>query len=229
MEVRSPCVVPSFASSVTVALSDRLPATGSLPPELDRAVPERQRQYLAGRYCAAEAVGRIRPAAPRPTIGRGAAGEPCWPAGLTGSVTHTHDFASSAVARVSDARSIGIDSEMRVARPRAENIMPLVMLPEEHVLGGSAFDEATRLTLVFSAKEAIFKCLYPLVGRRFYYEDALVASADVASGYFTAALRTTLGAGFEKGTILRGRFEIDEVRVHTGVWLEPQADYEGDA
>ena len=229
MEVRSPFVIPAFASSVTVALGDALPAAGSLPPELDRAVPERKRQYLAGRYCAAEAVGRIRPSATRPAIGRGAAGEPLWPAGLTGSVTHTHDFASAAVARVSDARSIGIDSEMRVARPRAENIMPLVMLPEERALAGSTLDEATRVTLVFSAKEAVFKCLYPLIGKRFYYEDALIASADVASGRFTAVLRTTLGAGFERGALLHGRFEIDEVRVHTGVWLEPRAADESDA
>lgn len=226
MEVRSPLVVPPFASSVTVALSGSLPADGCLPPELDRAVPDRKRQYLAGRYCAAEAVARIRPSAGRPAIGRGAAGEPQWPAGLTGSVTHTHDLASAAVAKVSDTRSIGIDTEMRVGRARAENIMPLVMRPEEHSLGGRALDEATRLTLVFSAKEALFKCLYPVIGRRFYYEDACIASADLATGCFTTEIVTPLAPGFERGTILRGRFEIDDVRVHTGVWLEPLAERE---
>jgi enterobactin synthetase component D len=223
-EVRSPSIVPSFASHVTVTLDPRVPAAASVPPELHRATPDRKRQYLAGRYCADHAVERLRPSATRPAIGRGAAGEPQWPAGLTGSVTHTDGLASAAVARLTDARSIGIDSEMRVDHWRAERIRPLVMRPEEHGVGGRAIDEATRVTLVFSAKESIFKCLYPVIGRRFYYEDALITSGDPATGQFVAELMTTLAPGFERGTILRGRFEIDDARVHTGVWLDPHVD-----
>lgn len=224
IEVRSPSVVPSFVSHVTVALDPNAPSTVTVPPELHRATPERKRQYVAGRYCADYAIERLRPSATRPAIGRGPAGEPQWPAGLTGSVTHTDGLASAAVARLTDVRSIGIDSEMRVDRWRAERIRLLVMLPEEHAVGGRAIDEATRVTLVFSAKESIFKCLYPVVGRRFYYEDALITSADLATGRFVAKLTTPLAPGFERGTIIRGRFEIDEARVHTGVWIDPHVD-----
>jgi enterobactin synthetase component D len=228
--VRSPAVLPSFASCVTVAFdnNEAVEATG-LPAELRRAAPERKRQFLAGRYCALRALERLEPSVARRTVGRGGAGEPTWPAGLTGSVTHTNGLASAAVAWQSDARSIGIDSELRVATARAQAIKPLVMLPGEAGLGGRALDEATRVVLVFSAKEAIFKCLYPLTGRRFYYEDAFVACADVAGGWLTAELITTLATGFEAGTILRGRFELDEARVHTGVWLEPQGEQDADA
>jgi len=222
VELRSPSVVPPFVSSVTVALNAALVPTADVPPELHRAAPSRQREYVAGRYCAARAIERLRPSDGPLTIGRGVAGEPQWPAGLTGSVTHTDGLASAAVARISDARSIGIDSEVRVDAWRAERIRPLVMQPEEEGVGGKAFDAGTRVIFIFSAKEAIFKCLYPVVSRRFYYEDARIISADPTTGVFAAELLTTLAPGFERGTVLQGRFEIDDRHVHTGVWLDPR-------
>ena len=221
VELRSPSVVPPFVSTVTVALHAAITSTADVPPELHRAAASRQREYVAGRYCAARAIERLQPFEAPLTIGRGAAGEPRWPAGFTGSVTHTEGLASAAVARLSDARSIGIDSEVRVDTWRAEQIKPLVMQQDEAGLGGGALDGGTRVMLVFSAKEAIFKCLYPVVGRRFYYEDARIISADAATGVFVAELLTTLAPGFERGTVLQGRFEIDDRHVHTGVWLEP--------
>ena len=222
LELRSPSVVPPFVSSVTVALHAAITSSADVPPELHRAAPSRQREYVAGRYCAARAIERLQPSDVPWTIGRGLAGEPQWPAGLTGSVTHTDGLASAAVARISDARSIGIDSEVRVDTWRAERIRPLVMQPEEERVGGHALDAGTRVMLVFSAKEAIFKCLYPVVSRRFYYEDARIISAEPGTGRFAAELLTTLAPGFERGTVLQGRFEIDDRHVHTGVWLEPR-------
>ena len=221
LELRSPSVVPPFVSSVTVRLNSTITPSADVPPELCRAAPSRQREYAAGRYCAARAIERLQPSDVPLTIGRGSAGEPRWPAGFTGSVTHTEGLASAAVARISDARSIGIDSEVRVDTWRAERIRPLVMQSGETGVGGGALDDGTRVMLVFSAKEAVFKCLYPVVGRRFYYEDARIISADAATGVFVAELLTTLAPGFERGTVLQGRFEIDDRHVHTGVWLEP--------
>jgi enterobactin synthetase component D len=220
VEVRSPGVLPPFVSSVSVSLEHDVAGDVELPPALYRATPGRQHQYLAGRYCAATASLRLSPSA-RTAVGRGPAGEPRWPAGIVGSVTHTADIARASVAWASHARSLGIDSEQRVDRERAERIKPLVVTAGEGEIGGPALDTATRVMLVFSAKEAIFKCLYPVVGKRFYYEDARILSADVSTGCFDAELTTTLAPGFERGTTLRGRFEIDDASVHTGVWLEP--------
>jgi enterobactin synthetase component D len=221
MRVRTAAVLPSFASSVTVLIGTHRPFDeSSLPPELCRAVPKRKRQFMAGRYCAVQAAERLNQTGSPPDIGRGTAGEPLWPRGLTGSITHTDELASAAVARLCDARSLGIDSETIAGRPRMDAIRSIVMLPGERALGGSAFDDATRLTLVFSAKEAIFKCLYPVIRRRFYYADVAIRAMD-PSGMFAAEIVTRLAPGFERGMILHGRFEIDERRVHTGTWLEP--------
>src|SRR5205814_2561041 len=119
--------------------------TADTPRELSRATPERKRQYVAGRYCAVRAIERLTASAARRDIGRGGAGEPQWPEDFTGSVTHTDGLASAEVAWLSDARSIGIDSEMRLVRARAERIKPLVMQPEEGAVGSDALDEGTRV------------------------------------------------------------------------------------
>lgn len=218
-------LLPSFAESVTVALTpdSDIDAPG-LPPELRGAVPSRQREFTAGRYCAARAVARLQPSGEPRAIGRGPAGEPLWPDGLTGSITHTQALASAAVARLSDARSLGIDTETIIAPARAHAVASVVMRPAEAALGGDALDVlngATRLTLVFSAKEAVFKCLYPVIRRRFYYADVEIRSADLTDGSFAAEIMTTLSAAFVRGMVLRGRFEIDDRWVHTGVWLRP--------
>lgn len=215
-------LLPSFAETVTVALTadSDIDAPG-LPSELRGAVPSRQREFTAGRYCAARAISRFQPSDEPRAIGRGPAGEPLWPDGLTGSITHTQALASAAVARLADARSLGIDTETIIPPARAHAVASVVMRPAEAALGGDALGEATRLTLVFSAKEAIFKCLYPVIRRPFYYADVEIRSADLTDGTFAAEIMTTLSAGFERGMVLRGRFQVDDRWVHTGVWLPP--------
>jgi enterobactin synthetase component D len=74
--------------------------------------------------------------------------------------------------------------------------------------------------LVFSAKEAVFKCLYPIVGRYFGYEDVRVVSLVVDSGTFGVRLDTPLSSEFPAGTVLEGRYRQDRDFVHTAVCLE---------
>jgi enterobactin synthetase component D len=216
-------VSPTFATMVTVAFTpDAAFGDGQLPPELVKAAPERQRQFLAGRYCALAAL-RVHSGRCPVHVGRGPGGEPLWPAGLTGSVTHTRDFAAAAVAGSGQARSIGIDTEEIVTTPSVGRLSSLVLLAAEPDLGGPALDNATRFTLVFSAKESLFKCLYPLVRRRFYYPDVALRALDLTSGTFAAELVTTLSAEFRAGWRVTGKFVIDGRRVHTGVWVAAPA------
>jgi enterobactin synthetase component D len=79
------------------------------------------------------------------------------------------------------------------------------------------------LTLVFSAKESIFKCLHPLVGRMFEFDDVRMVSVDRAAQVFRAEIVTPLGTAFPAGTLLEGRFSIEDQRIHTGISLENPA------
>ncbi|MBA3885638.1 MAG: 4'-phosphopantetheinyl transferase superfamily protein [Acidobacteria bacterium] len=222
--VPSPAILPAFAARHTVVMAAEAEMDErELPAELRQAVASRRRAYLAGRYCARRALAALLPGGAELQVGYGPHGAPIWPDGIVGSITHTGPLASAAVARATDARGLGIDSERLERFERSPGISRLVMLPEEAALGGSELSDSLRLPLVFSAKEAIFKCLYPLVGRRFWFEDAVLMSVALADGSFAARLTGELAAGI--GTELRfhGRFAFDAECVHTAVWLDAPA------
>jgi enterobactin synthetase component D len=189
--------------------------------DLTAATPARQFEFLAGRACAADAM-RVFGARPAPLLRRLANGAPAWPAGVAGSITHTIGFVTAAVAPATTAAAIGIDSEEILSRERAARIAPVFATDAEIAIGRAAgLDQSTAVTLVFSAKEAIFKCLHRLVNRVFDFHD--VRMAGVQDGGFTVEVVHAPGTAFPAGAILHGRLDIDSRRVHTGVVLAPTA------
>src|SRR5215510_893989 len=148
------------------------------------AGPRRRAEFAAGRWCAREALARLGvPAAP---ILPGPAGEPRWPEGVTGSITHCAGYRACAVARTTDVAAIGIDAEPDAALP-AGLIEKVATGPERawisrHVstaaLPSAALPAAWAPAapppaarhgvcwdrLLFSAKEATCKLWYPLTG-----------------------------------------------------------------
>ncbi len=83
-----------------------------------------------------------------------------------------------------EALAIGIDAEQIIASDRASDIAPRVTLPKEAVVGGRSLAPGLRVSILFSIKEAVFKCLYPLVLKRFYYDALSVTTIDLAAGTF---------------------------------------------
>ena len=215
--VPAPAVLPQCAAVFAVRFSPGADLRETpLPVGLDDARGSRRAEFLAGRHCASRALQGLGRA--ERTVARGPGGEPIWPHGITGSITHKGSLASAAAASRSDLLGLGIDTERIVALSQARRLSSVVLLPCEHDLGG-ALDDALRFTLIFSAKESVFKCLYPLVGHRFYYPDVAVTSVDVERGTFVAELTTTRTHAFPAGRSVNGGFEISGGYLHTGAWL----------
>lgn len=219
-QVPSPDVLPDFARRFSVEFTADM-AIGPLPVDLRTAVPKRQLEYRAGRYCAEKAIEQLGFPLPQAPVGRRPAGDPDWPEGMAGSITHTGGFASAAVAPASRARSLGIDTEQVARFDSPARIGGHVIRPDEALLGGPGLEPRLRLALVFSAKEAIFKCLYPLVGRHFGFEDARIDEIILESGTFSAGPASLLGPEIGPGLHMEGRFVFEAGYVHTGVWLPP--------
>jgi enterobactin synthetase component D len=224
----SPAVLPAAARQVSCRLDG--PAglepwrALELPSDLLGAVPKRQMQFRAGRFCAQQALAALGCALDCAVLPRTASGMPRWPAGVTGSITHTDEFASAAVACTRDARSLGIDSERVMASARADNVRSHIAQRSELAHAADAgFDDLESLTLVFSAKEALFKRLFPLVGMRFGFHDARLIGIDPRRQSYLVELVRELSAQFPAGTILDGRFEVGESMIHTGMLLSAAA------
>lgn len=211
----APTAVPRFARlvSVPIAATD---AGEPVPARLRNACLKRRREFVAGRQCAAYALQLLGTPAWSLEIQTGAGGEPLWPAGYVGSITHTDTMAACAVATVDRAAALGIDAEHVVDAARAARTSRVVLHACESRLKARGFDSPTLFTLMFSAKEALFKCLYPTVRRRFDYRDAAIRQIDVDDRRIVIELLTTLAPGYERGFQLTGEFAIDKGVVFTG-------------
>ncbi|MEO8900758.1 MAG: 4'-phosphopantetheinyl transferase superfamily protein [Polyangiaceae bacterium] len=192
----------------------------SVPDSLARAVPKRRIEHCAGRFCARQAMNVCSAPNVQTAIGIGAHGEPLWPAGLVGSITHTHAFAAAAVALKHNARAIGFDAE-RVTQLSAD-VLDYIAVPAEipALTLTSKMAANAVASVVFSAKEALFKCLYPEVQRYFDFRDAVIEALD-ANGHFTARLLVDLTPQLQQGSRFTGRFALADDRVYTAIVLEP--------
>ena len=88
---------------------------------------------------------------------KGPAGAPVWPAGIVGSLAHDSRVAVAAVGMRADVGALGIDVEPAECLP--SELLDLVVTPQERLNLG---DDVYRGRLLFVAKEAVYKAVYPL-------------------------------------------------------------------
>jgi 4'-phosphopantetheinyl transferase EntD len=144
-----------------------------LEPEaaaLGDVVDRRRKDFAMGRECAHEALRAFGLNSEPILIGEG--GEPIWPHGFVGSITHTREYVAAVVGRLADFQNIGIDAEIH--RPMREGTLELIASDDER----SMIQELPRGTcwdmVLFSIKESIYKAEYPL-GQRLGWSDIRVA------------------------------------------------------
>lgn len=171
-----------------------------------RAVVKRRREYAFGRACARDALARLGVAHAGPILG-GAGGAPQWPARVVGSITHCELGAAAAVAYAADRGGLGIDLESR-ARAGAVDLMTLAATATERVRHAALAGGVPVGALLFSAKESVYKCLYPRGGTFLDFGDVELALA--ADGTFTVLAAT----GYDV-TAVRGRFAVTPELVAT--------------
>lgn len=186
--------------------------SAGLPPALRRATPKRQREFLAGRRCAAAALRHLGAGSTQVAVAADRA--PIWPEGVVGSITHAGGFAAAAVAWAVDIAGLGIDSEEIIDPATACDIAAICMVDEARLFrpaDGRSFCEFC--TFVFSAKEAVFKCLFPITRRFLEFGDVGITSLDWEGEDFA----WTAVSG-ESGV---GRLSRADGFIHTSVEMPP--------
>jgi enterobactin synthetase component D len=204
-----------------------------LPSELKGMVPKRRAEFLAGRAASALALARSGCATPH-AVGRNPNGSPSWPSGFVGSITHGGGIAAAAAASKTNCLGVGIDAEYLMSPSTEEEVASLVVTVDEVMSAKRALPGVARsslVTLAFSAKESLYKCLNPLVGTFFEFQDAELVKVSVGSGALAAGgtsgagefrlkLRRTLAEGFRAGWEAIGSFSIADGRVYTALAIK---------
>lgn len=174
-----------------------------------RGVAKRQAEHLAGRVCAHAALARLH--GHGTWLARDGEGLPVWPAGLLGSLTHSHGRAAAVAGHSARWQGLGLDLERLIRPDRAERLAGEILTPgERQALAGSDPEHyAERVTLAFSLKESLFKALYPLVRQRFYFQEAAVVEYH-PQGRARLRLLADLGPAWPAGRELDGHFAPDD-------------------
>lgn len=188
-----------------------------LPPQLDRAVPKRRSEFLAGRVCARRALDRLGAAPATVAIGRDR--EPLWPPGVAASITHAGDRALCLAASDADTLGLGVDIERPLDAVRAAEIRGLVVAADEQARIADGFaDPAAGLAATFSAKESLYKALFPQVRRLFGFEAMRLIRVGPQRLDFACAEDLAPGVRRGQGFAAHYRFDADG-GVLSLVWL----------
>lgn len=177
------------------------------PASIQRSVAKRQSEFLAGRLCARQALQQLDGRLCVPPIGEDRA--PVWPDDISGSITHSTGWAAAMVARKSHWRGLGLDAETLLSHERASRLAAEILTREELARMQQLPEDqhALCVTLTFSIKEALFKALYPIVGQRFYFEDAQVLGWS-GDGQVRLELLCDLSPEWHNGRQLSGQFGL---------------------
>ncbi|WP_144207665.1 4'-phosphopantetheinyl transferase PptT [Mycobacterium tilburgii] len=190
-------------------------------PLIAKSVAKRRNEFITVRHCARVALGEL--GLPLMPILKGDKGEPRWPDGAVGSLTHCTGYRGAVVGRSSAVRSVGIDAEPHDKLPHG--VLDAISLPAERgeipqvMPAGLHWDR-----ILFCAKESTYKAWFPLTKRWLGFEDAQTTfeadGAGAATGTFVS--RILIDPEALSGpplTELTGRWSVERGLVLTAIVL----------
>jgi 4'-phosphopantetheinyl transferase EntD len=202
---------------VAWACSEIGDATAELFPEeaafVARAVPKRQREFARGRVCARRALETL--GLPAQSVLVGSSREPLWPDGVVGSITHDNAFCVAVAALGERYAGLGVDVEPDA--PLEDKIAARIWSPAEaeSASRSGVVELPIACRLVFCAKEAVYKCQFPVTQSFVGFHDVTV---ELGEGTFEATFEKGYGT-LARGTRLTGTWRRTAGEIVTAVTL----------
>ncbi|MCX6488833.1 MAG: 4'-phosphopantetheinyl transferase [Mycobacterium sp.] len=183
-------VLPDSADLVYAEMYDDPSHLAALPAEeplIARSVAKRRNEFITVRHCARVAMAQL--GVPPSPILKGEKGEPHWPDGVVGSLTHCEGYRGAVVGRSIAVRSVGIDAEPHGVLPKG--VLDAISLPVERTEISALPAELHWDRILFCAKEATYKTWFPLTQRWLGFEDAHITftvGSDGTTGDFVSRI-----------------------------------------
>lgn len=182
----------------------------TLPAEMARAVDKRRAEYLAGRWCSHRLLAHFGVAG---AVTRMPERAPCWPEHIYGSISHTKNRAIAVAVHSQYPWRIGVDIEHFDARVMHDTMHEIVTAEEKAWLEHLGKEIEWGVLLAFSAKESLYKALWPEL--RCWIDFHAAALVSVGEGTFTLRLNETLSPTLPAGRCIEGRWHYNAPLITT--------------
>ncbi|RYY75963.1 MAG: 4'-phosphopantetheinyl transferase superfamily protein [Gammaproteobacteria bacterium] len=177
------------------------------PESLINAVAKRRAEFLAGRYCAAEALRQLN--IHNFIIKTGANRNPLWPETVKGSISHCDNYAIAIASDKSDLIGVGIDIESQITEETFEKIQSQVLsVSEIELISNIDLKKTISFAVAFSLKESFFKASYPTIQKYFDFSAVTITDIDSVGNTVSFKVNETLHESFKKGMLLQGEFHL---------------------
>ena len=189
----------------------------ALPATLIPVTKTRKADYLAGRFLARQALTCI--GSTKFLVGTAKDKSPVWPVGYTGSISHSSIYAICAVAKCDDTHRVGLDVQTLFTYEDMQFFYKTIITRTEYgLLHSLAYLHVIVATIIFSAKESLFKALYPEVGHHFNFYAAKVIIIDPHYEVFEIELLQELSVSLPKGKHFKGIYKVHEDYIFTAIF-----------
>jgi 4'-phosphopantetheinyl transferase EntD len=208
-----------FPSEAVLVKANKEMWTRPLCPEeealVKEAVAKRQKEFRAGRHAAHQALEQLN--APWEPLLFGDKRQPLWPAGYLGSITHCQGACVAVCAKRNNIISLGIDVEP--LKPLPKGTAQYIHTSEDKTLIQQHNTLPERL--IFSAKESLYKCYFPLV-EQFFGFQAVSLSIDTNEQTFRFTPTPHCPIDFPEQFLFHGHYFTEGDHLYTGCYLKTQ-------
>jgi len=207
--------IASYAFDIELYRFESFRTHGVMAPHtIQHSVKKRQAEFLAGRISANAALKQLGANFSDIPIGKNRC--PVWPKGINAAISHTNNIALCVAAKHCDYHFIGVDIENIIEKNTVDSIASsIINQKEESLIEQSDLPNNVAFTLLFSAKESLFKALYPSVGRYFDFSAAVITDISVQGDQFSLELAEDLTETLIKGRKFNGHFSFYQEKIIT--------------
>lgn len=189
------------------------------PERIKKAVSKRQAEYLAGRLCATKALSNLNSA--KTLVHTSESRAPIWPEGTYGSITHTKGIAAAIAGIENKPTGVGIDVEKLMKDDQEVKLQTHILREDEQTQFIYLGQQVTHpLSVIFSAKESIYKALYPFVKKFFGFDKARLIS--FTETMLTFEIMHCLSGQIQKGLRVNVHYQVIDGFVFTQCLFEAQ-------
>lgn len=192
------------------------------PDTIIRSVAKRRCEYLAGRILAKGCLQEY--GCYSTQVKSDDKRCPIWPPGLVGSISHTGKDAICVVGSKDNYAGIGVDIELMLTESTILDIKDSISSkPERQLLYQINLNNQKLFSLLFSAKEAIFKALYPQVLAFFDFSAVELFDCNLYHQRLVFTVQQDLCESARQGDYVEVHYCCDDVRVVTLCLVRTQA------